>query len=94
MVLSSPSSASSLLLTSSSHPQVLAMRIVRARPTAAIKAAIKAEETLKMMRKEGADDEGDVGVVEEEESVVLDKERNILCTFSLVCLVLVCVLRG
>ncbi|KAI9239709.1 MAG: hypothetical protein BYD32DRAFT_410379 [Podila humilis] len=73
-VLSSPSSTSSLLLTSSSHPQVLAMRIVRARPTA----TIKAEEALEMMPKEDEDDKGDVSVVEEEESVVLDKERNVL----------------
>ncbi|KFH65309.1 hypothetical protein MVEG_08789 [Podila verticillata NRRL 6337] len=53
---------------------VLAMRIVRARPTA----TIKAEEALEMMPKEDEDDKGDVSVVEEEESVVLDKERNVL----------------
>lgn len=87
MVLSSPSSStSSRLLTSSSHPQVLAMRIVRARPTA----AIKAEEALEMMRKK-VNDGGDVGVVEDE--VVRDKERNILCKFFFVCLDLVCLLK-
>ena len=62
------------------------MRIVRARPTA----AIKAEEALEMMRKK-VDDEGDVGVVEDE--FVRDKERNILCTFFFVCLDLVCLLK-
>lgn len=89
-VLSSSSSSSSSSLSSSSpssllttsHSQVLAMRIVQARPTAAIKAA---EQALAELMNKKVDDEGDVTGVEGAEdlkAIIKDKaERNILCKF-------------
>lgn len=67
------------------------MRIVQARPTAAIKAAEKA--LVDLMNK-GADDEGDVTGVEGAEeltAIIKDKpERNILCKFCFDSLISYC----